>query len=164
MANAYVLRYEPGKAAVVRETMTSERWAQVRASSTALAIDDESGNIHDVSAWVSELNIVHNELDSEKSGRDKDKGTMKRKLIATKHTLNVKLSNHVPQAVAYYIFALVDSRKDKLSFWARYQFPCGNRLERQNFYCSSINFGAQRYDRHDNTIFYDGMSFNMIEM
>ena len=151
--------------AITSETMTVEEWEALNTKQATLAFEDSSGNIHDYSEFVSEIQIVHNDVDGEDAGRDKKTGKMKRALIAAKHTLNVKLINGLPQNVVTKIYEYVHSSSNKQSFYAWYQSPCSaNKVVRRNFYCSTINYGAQRYNRNENKCFYDGMNFNIIEM
>lgn len=164
MAVAYRLDFDAPHGVMKRETMSIEEWEAKYAKCASLTFIDDDGNYHDVTEWVSELQIVHNELDADGSGRDVKTGAMKRTLIATKHTLNIKIMDRCPQSIAHYIFALVDSNSNRVSFQAVYQWPCGNRLATSRFYCSTVNFGAQRYDKSDNYCYYTGMNFNIIQM
>ena len=106
----------------------------------------------------------NNDIDGEKAGRDKCTGTMVRVYKTNKHTLNVKMVNHLPQKTAYEVFHQVHSTASRQSFYIRYQSPCGNSIAKKHVYCSTINFGAQRYDRNTGKCFYDGMAFNLIEI
>ena len=132
-----------------------------------LMIEDEDNNLHDFAEWVSELKITHEDIDSEKSGRDVDTGEMKRKRIAQKHTLEVKMVNRLPQTKAREVFKCIYgthiAERKRYFFNAWYQSPCADEPAEKTFYCSKINFGAQRYDRNTNQCYYDGMTFNLIQ-
>ncbi len=150
--------------AITSESMDVEDWDESTKEAT-LIFEDSDGNFHDYSEFVSELQIAHNDVDGEDAGRDKHSGKMKRAYITCKHTLNVKLVNKLPQNVASKIFLLLRTTGSKPSFYVRYQSPCStNGIVRKNFYCSTINYGAQRYDKNEGKCFYDGMNFNLIEM
>ena len=150
--------------AITSESMDVDDW-NTSINEAILAFEDSDGDIHDYSEFVSELQIVHNDVDGEDAGRDKHSGNMKRAYITNKHTLNVKLINKLPQSVATKIFGLIHTRSTKPSFYAYYQSPCtASGVIRKNFYCATINYGAQRYDRNEGKCFYDGMNFNLIEM
>ena len=161
----YRLVYSPGKNAVMEQMQASE-WSTQYADYAVLAIRDATGDLYDISEWVAEMQIVHNELDKEGAGRDTKNGKMVRKYLATKHTLQVKILDKCPASVVKIIFDLVDTKPDdsKYSFAVRYQWPCGNELTEDMFYCSTVNFGAQRFSRQDKCCYYYGMNFNIIEM
>jgi hypothetical protein len=130
-----------------------------------LAIKDGNGDYHDIIEFVSEIGIVHNDIDGDDAGRNK-KGNarMKRDFLENKHSMEVKLISHVPQSFAFTIRQLVYTTKSKVSYFAYYQNPCSNGKYEMEYYTSTINFGAQRYDRQRKKCFYDGINFNMIEM
>ena len=115
---------------------------------------------HDYTQYVEDLNIVHNDIDAEGSGRDVKTGKMNRTRIAQKHTLTVKLIQ-VSQSVARTIFHDLEN-----ATWLGviYQSPCSNALATKNFYCSSVNFGSQRYIRERDQTVYQGMNFKLIEI
>lgn len=115
---------------------------------------------HDYTRYVESLNIVHNDIEAEGSGRDVNTGAMERTRVAQKHTLTVQLLP-VSQPVARAIF-----RDLEATGWlgVTYQSPCRDRLDTKNFYCAGVNFGAQRYDRFRDRTYYDGMSFKLIEI
>lgn len=115
---------------------------------------------HDYTQYVEELNVVHNDIDAEGSGRDVKTGVMHRTRVAQKHTLTVKLIQ-VSQAVARAIF---HDLENKTWLGVVYQSPCSNALATKNFYCSSVNFGSQRYIRESDKTVYQGMNFKLIEI
>ena len=165
MANVYCYRRPITNTGTISyDTKTLEQWETDSASMATLAFEDSDGNLRDFSEFVSELQIQHNDIDGEKAGRDKCTGKMVRVFKTNKHTLNIKMVNRLPQSVANKVFAQIYSTSDRQSFYAYYQGPCGDGLRRRNFYCSTINFGAQRYDRATGKCYYDGMNFNIIEM
>lgn len=153
--------------ALTTESMTLEEWLADESTEhmPCLAIKDTDGNYYDIIEFVSDIEIVHNDIDGDDAGRSK-KGSarMKRDFLNNKHSMNVKFINHVPQAFATRIRHLVMTSSSKLSYYAYYQNPCANGKYEMEFYTSTINFGAQRYDRQRKACFYDGMNFNMIEM
>ena len=150
--------------ALTYETKTVEQWTSNSASIATLVFEDTNGDLHDYSEYVAELQIQHNDIDGEKAGRDKNTGNMVRVYKINKHTLNVKMVNNLSQAVANKLFDLIHTTHAKQSFYVRYQSPCANGLARKNVYCSTINYGVQRYDRNTGKCYYDGMNYNLIEM
>ena len=153
--------------AISTESMTMDAWRADSATQhmPCLAVKDSSGNYYDVIEFVSEISITHEDIDGDKAGRSK-KGDarMVREFLENKHTLNVKMVNHLPQSFALTVRNLIYTTSGRTSFFAYYQNPCNDRKSEMEFYVSQINFGAQRYDRQRNRCFYDGMTFNMIEM
>ena len=145
---------------------TVAQWQEEEDEAPFLAFQDKSGDIHDYSEFISEISIVHNDVDGDDAGRSKTRGArMTRAYLGNKHTLNIKMVNRLPQNVARKIFALIRTDYDKPSFYAWYQSPCANEAHTsKEFYCSTINYGAQRYDRKTGTTYFDGMNFNLIEM
>lgn len=124
-----------------------------------------SDTYYDLSDWVAELNITHEELDTEKSGRDKDTGIMKRTYVSTKHTLAVKMVNHLPPDIVDIIHDVLYSSTSRVSFRVKWRSPCVNEgIWDTEMYCATINYGAQRYDRMRDEIFYDGTTFTCIQM
>lgn len=113
----------------------------------------------DIASWIQELNVVHNDVEADGAGRDPNTGEMLRKRIAEKHTLNVKL-NRISATQANQLYMRVE---DKSYFFIRYHHPCKNGYYVKKFYCSSVNWGAQRYNRQTGRIFYDGVSFSVIQ-
>ena len=165
MANVYCYKRPITNTGTISyDTKTLEQWTSDSANLAVIAFEDSDGNLTDLSEFVSEFQIQHNDIDGEKAGRDKCSGRMVRVFKANKHTLTIKMVNHLPQSIAYKAFSCVRTTTDRQSFWARYQGPCGSGLQRKEFYCSTINYGAQRYDRNAGKCYYDGMSFNIIEM
>lgn len=114
----------------------------------------------DITTYIADggLSIEHEALDTEKSGRNPDTGEMERKWIANKHTLTIKL-RRVKSTAIYPIFDVLHHT----FFMAKYISPVYGTEITETFYCSSINYGAQRYDRYNNSIFYDGVTFKIIE-
>ena len=121
---------------------------------------DENNVEHDYTEIVTKLNIVHETLDAEGSGRDVNTGLMQRTIVAEKHTLNVEVWT-VDQTTAFYLNKYMSWRP---SFSVKFELPCSNDLVTRTFYCSSINFGAQRWDRANNKIVYEGMNFKLVEV
>lgn len=169
MANAIRVLYSP-QPTCITETMTKSAWNSRYGNYAVLAIYDSDGNIHDFSEWVAEIKIYHESYDSDKSGRDQKTAKMKREWLADKHKLEVKMLDRIPQSVAHELFVLIDTYKKHTSFDIVYQSPCKDSILSANdswhkaFYCATVNFGAQRYDRNDNACYYYGMTFNLIEI
>lgn len=128
------------------------------------AAKTESGDVSDFSAWVGEMHLVHNDEDGKDAGRDVKSGKMKRAYITNKHTLNFTLIDKVPPNVAHDIFALIHTSKEHESFYVWFQSPCYLGVVCKNVYCSSVDYGSQRYDRKSDQCYYYGMKFNLIEM
>lgn len=139
-----------------------------------LAADDSSdlSTELDITTFIADggLQIEHNDLDAKNDntdgGREITTGLMARTRIANKHTLTVKL-RRISAADAHRIFVLLipqpyDGNTNPF-LRGRYHSPCQNAGVSKIFYCSSINYGAQRYDRNTDDIFYDGMTFKLIE-
>ena len=116
----------------------------------------------DVTNYVAEggLQIEHEFIDADGAGRDQETGLMERKLITHKHSLTVKFRRMDSRAVER-LETVINSNA---TLFAKYWSPCKNQLDEKEFYCSSINFGAQRYDRRTQEIFYDGATIKLIEM
>lgn len=114
----------------------------------------------DITTYIADggLSIELEALDTEKSGRNPDTGIMERKRIANKNVLTVKL-RRVNSSVINAIFSVLNHT----FFMASYISPISGQEITETFYCSSINYGAQRYDRYNNSIFYDGATFKIIE-
>lgn len=153
--------------AITTESMTLEDWLADEDTKymPCLAIKDKNGDYRDIIEFVADIGIVHSDIDGDDAGRNKtNSARMKRDYIGQKHTLEVKMINHIPQTVAYTVLRLVLTTKSKMSFFAYYQSPCVGEKRESEFYVSTYNFGAQRYDRQSKKCFYDGLNFNMIEM
>lgn len=165
MASAYCYSRPITNTGTISSTeKTISDWESEFGDMPVLGIEDTSGNIHDYSEFIAEFSVVHNDIDGEKAGRDKTTGKMVRVYVDNKHTLNIKMVNKLPSVVTYRLFRLISSTSSKQSFWVRYQSPCANTIARKEVYCSTINYGAQRYDRKTGKSYYDGMNFNLIEM
>ena len=113
------------------------------------------------------LNIEHEDLDTEKSGRNPDTGEMERTRISHKHTITVKL-RRVGSDTVHSIFDILIAAPRNVTnqnpyFIAKFVSPCQGNDTTKTFYCSTINYGAQRYNRIANSIFYEGVTFKIIE-
>ena len=115
-------------------------------------------NSLDIVSYVKELKITHEDIDAEKSGRDKKTGIMKRSRVNIAHTLDVTLRRVYQDTVTSIQGALQSYPRYKV----QYRSPCGG-LRTRKAYTSTINFGAQRYDRNTGMCYYDGVNFKMIE-
>lgn len=166
MATCYVYKRPiTNSGAIQSVSMTEEEWKTEYSKSACFAVKDEEGDIHDYSEFVSELQLQHNDIDGDEAGRSKCSGArMKRSYLGHKHTINIKMVNHLSQGVARKVFKLISTQSGKTSFEAWFQSPCGDTLTHKEFYCSTVNYGSQRYDRNTGRCYYDGMNFNIIEM
>ena len=145
------------------DTLTYSNWRTQYANYAMFAVLYAQDNIvYDITEWIMELQLTHEELDAEGAGRDKKTGTMKRKCIADKHDIQVKILDKAPQSVAHKILMLLCDGDDFTLYW---QHPCrANGITSSKFYCSTVNFGAQRYDKSDGKCFYTGMTFKVIQI
>ncbi len=123
----------------------------------------------DITQYIADggLTIEHEDLDTEKSGRNPDTGDMERVRIAHKHTLTVKL-RRVDTSVLHSIFNIVIPQPRNVQntnpfFIARFFNPCQNGDAEKTVYCSTINYGAQRYDRSADKVVFDGATFKIIK-
>ena len=148
------------------DTMTYDEWVAQYGNYAMFAVEGTDGILYDVTEWISELNITHNELDGEGAGRDKKTGKMKRVYITVKHDLQIKVVDGVPGSIAKKLHNLVDTveSENKYSFRVWYHFPCSDGLTTGTFYSSTQNYGAQRYSKSDGRCYYTGMNFKVIEM
>lgn len=142
---------------------------------------------YDFTEWIAEdgLQIVHEELDKDGSGRDVKRGRMKRSVITEKHTLNVKFLDRMPHDVAWMIFQCVDSLPHpahgdpRYSFWVIYNWPCGDAMlgyppganvggvyeaKCEEMYKATFDYGTQRYFRGDGRIYYYGANIKLVQM
>ena len=113
----------------------------------------------DYTRYVKEegLSTTSNDIDADGSGRNILDGMMYRNRITTKltHTVDfIRLTERIAAAIltamdAEYVEAtLLDAK--------------ARRTVTRIYYCSTINRGVPRYI--DGETFYDGMSFNLIEV
>lgn len=182
--NRLIVNYS-GK--LLYETMTLSSYKEKYGFMPVLAIRDNEGDkdYWDFSEYIAELNITHLDIDSDDSGRDTKTGKMNRTKIGESHTIAIKLINHVPQVVIQKIFWLMRRApgKNNCFFGVIFQHPCHNEIEDDTayegaykFYCSTFNFGAQRFDKMTaldnknkadkdkvNNTYYDGASFQIIQ-
>ena len=144
------------------DTLAYSTWLTQYANYAMFAALYKDNIVYDVTEWIAELNLTHEELDEEGAGRDKRTGKMKRVPIADKHDIQIKVMDNVPQSVAHRILMLMCDGDTFTLYW---QHPCrANGLKSAKFYCSTVNFGAQRYDKSDGKCYYTGMSFKVIEV
>lgn len=112
------------------------------------------------------LTIEHEDLDADKSGRNPETGMMERKRIAIKHTITVKLRRTYASDIDNIFRKIIPNPhpyNENPYFVAGFISPCANTAVTKIMYVSTINYGAQRYNRQEDKIFYDGVTFKMIE-
>lgn len=113
------------------------------------------------------LTIEHEDLDTDKSGREPLTGKMVRERIAKKHTITVKLRRTDDVTISH-IYNILFGGGNKEPFCrVAYVSPCSREAhtaeDAPTYYCSSFNYGAQRYNRRTDSIFYDGATFKLIQ-
>ena len=152
------------------ETMDYDDWADEVGNKPTFAVGDYSSGsvtaISDFSEWVAEMSITHEDIDADGAGREPKTGKMVRKYVTNKHTFNVTMVNHLPMAIAEAVYAAVHTTdaRNSTGVCVYEQHPCSGGIATHPMYCSSVNFGAQRYDRQTGLAFYDGMKFNLIQL
>jgi len=113
---------------------------------------------NDYTAWVMELEGARNDLDSDGAGRNLLDGLMYRARIAQKDKWTVKFLR-LPETVMRSIAQDIDGEYAQIT----YLNPKNNRIMTKTFYCSTLNYGVQRWVRNGNTTVYDGVSFDITE-
>lgn len=147
------------------DTYTFSDWVDIFKKQAMFAVEDVDGIVYDFTEWISELNMTHNDIDGEGAGRDKKSGKMKRVYVTNKHDFQIKIVDGVPQPIARRIFSLVRSNDDRQSFTLWWQHPCDTAdIAYREFYCSTINYGAMRYNKSKDKCYFYGMSFKVIQM
>ena len=112
------------------------------------------------------LMIEHEDLDADKSGRNPDTGMMERKRIAIKHTITLKLRRIYASDLNDIFSKIIPPPRpynENPYFVVGFKSPCAATAVTKVMYVSNINYGAQRYNRQEDKIFYDGVTFKMIE-
>lgn len=107
-------------------------------------------------AWDDGIETTSNDLDADGSGRNVLDGLMYRSRIATKLTHTITLLR-VPQSVMSSIMSQL--APDYLE--ATLLDAKSGRVVTRTYYNSTVNAGIPRYI--DGDIFYDGVSFELIE-
>lgn len=115
-------------------------------------------NGHDYAQYVEELTPSRNDLDADGSGRDVQTGLMYRTRIAVKQKWDVKMLR-LPENIHKQLLTDISG----VYYNATILDPTTGATATKAFYTSTVNFGAQRYDRETGAPFYDGMSFSMTE-
>lgn len=113
---------------------------------------------HDYSQMVEELKPVRNDLDAEGSGRNLLDGQMHRKRIASKDKWSVSMLR-LPNVIVKQLAQDLDADYIKVTLLD----PKTDRLLTKTFYCSTVNYGVQRYDRGSGRTVYEGMNFSITE-
>ena len=112
----------------------------------------------DYAPYVEDLSIQINDLDAEGSGRNILDGLMYRSRIASKFKLSVKLLE-ISEQMMYEISTAVGGVYTTVTFLN----PVSNQETTRDFYCSSINFGAQYYAPSEEISYYKGATFDLTE-
>ena len=107
----------------------------------------------DFTRHVEELKITINGLNADGSGRDVQKGKMKRVKIADKFQVEVKMLRIDEDVMGN----LEDVLKEK-----SYRATAGRASG--EFYTDTIPFGSARWNKDDGKTYYDGVAFTMTEM
>ena len=116
-------------------------------------------NGHDYAAYTASLELSRNDLDADGSGRDVQTGQMVRTRIATKLKADVKM-HRLQQPLMIQLMADLAAA----TYTARLVDPATGAAVNKTFYTSTVNQGAQRYNRETGAPFYDGVSFSMTEV
>ena len=116
----------------------------------------DSVNITQYVKWDDGIKTTSNDLDADGSGRNILDGLMYRTLIATKHTLSINLLR-IPQSVMSQILTALSGEY----VTATALDPKAGRHVTRTYYNSTVNQGVPRY--LDGDIYYDGVSFDLIE-
>ena len=117
-------------------------------------------NVLDITQYIKELRIIHEDIDSKNSGRDTDTGIMVREIVKKVHTLEVAL-RRVTQSELHDIHVAVQNISNPF-FQVEYRGPCTG-VRTRLAYVSTMNFGAQRYNKRTGNCYYDGATFKIIE-
>ena len=117
-------------------------------------------NVRDITRYVKELKITHEDIDAKGAGRDSNTGVMVRSIQQRVHTFEIVL-RRVTQSEIRAIHTAVMNVHNPF-FRVDYLAPCATNRTR-TAYVSTMNYGAQRYNKKTNVTFYDGVSFKIIE-
>ena len=115
-------------------------------------------NSHDYAEHIEELTPGLNDLDADGSGRDVKSGLMYRTVIATKQKYDVKMLR-ISQALATQLI----SDLAPAFIQATIVDPTTGAQATKTFYTSTVNLGAQRYDKDTGAPYYSGVSFSLTE-
>lgn len=115
-------------------------------------------NSHDYAEHIEELTPGLNDLDADGSGRDVKSGLMYRTVIATKQKYDVKMLRLSQTLVTQLLSDLSPAY-----IQATIVDPTTGAQATKTFYTSTVNLGAQRYDRDTGAPYYSGVSFSLTE-
>lgn len=115
---------------------------------------------HDYTEYVAEdgLSPVRNDLDADGSGRNIMDGTMYRTRICSKDKWTISMLR-LPEVIAQRLAKDLDATYVSVTMLD----PKTNRHLTKTYYCSSVTYGIQRYNRSDGLTYYDGLTFNITE-
>lgn len=113
---------------------------------------------HDYTAFIEELTPVRNDLDADGSGRNILDGLMYRARTAQKDKWTVKFLR-LPELIMKSIAEDINPEYVQITMLD----PKTNSLLTKTYYVSTLNYGAQRWDKSNNTTYYVGCNFNMTE-
>ena len=115
-------------------------------------------NGHDYAQYVAELNPSRNDLDADGSGRDVQTGLMYRTRVAIKMKVSVKMLR-LEQTTMQQLLSDISAEY----YTAKVISPATGGQTEKTFYTSTVNYGAQRYNKETQKPYYDGVSFDMTE-
>ena len=115
-------------------------------------------NGHDYAEYVDDLAPSRNDVDADGSGRDVKTAVMYRTRIGIKAKIEVKMLR-LSETLHHQLCA--DIREP--FYAATFLDPDTNTQASKTFYTSTVNYGAQRYNKTNGLTYYDGMSFSMTE-
>lgn len=114
---------------------------------------------YDFTEWVESMTPTGNGLNADGSGRDVETGKMFRTKIADKLKFEVKMLK-LPEEV----HTLLANAIKATNYTATVLHPDTNMQVSLPFYTDTRPFGAQRYNPSTHKTYYEGMTFNMIEV
>ena len=115
-------------------------------------------NSHDYAGYVQELNMSRNDLDADGSGRDVQTGEMIRTRVAIKMKVSVKMLR-LEQTTMQQLLSDISGEYYTAKVVSA---ATGGQVEK-TFYTSTVNYGAQRYNKETKKPYYDGVTFDMTE-
>lgn len=115
---------------------------------------------HDYTAFLAEdgLQPVRNDIDADGSGRNLLDGLMYRTRIAQKGKWTVKF-NRLPELIMQSIAEDIDPEFANITLLD----PKTNSESTKEYYTSTLTYGAQKYNKGSNTVYYEGCTFSITE-
>lgn len=115
---------------------------------------------HDYTHYIASdgLQGTRNDIDADGSGRNILDGTMYRSRICSKDKWTVSMLR-MPEVVAQQLAKDLDATYTAVTLLD----PRTNRYLTKTYYCSSVTYGVQRYDKTEGMTYYEGMTFNLTE-